>query len=92
MQRSVCGSQARNRHAKWRTTDIIQSGIVEEFDRTRVAAMFATDAHLQIWACGAATFDPQLYELTNALDIQRLEWVGTQSPSHHDPVHSPSHE
>src|ERR1041385_1088898 len=41
-------SQARYRHAIRRTAHVVQSNLITESDRLRVAAVFAADADLQI--------------------------------------------
>src|SRR5215469_16297112 len=49
--------QAGDRHTERTATDVIQTDLVAELDRVRIAAVLAANANLQIAACGPALLD-----------------------------------
>src|ERR1043166_9908312 len=67
-----CG-QARYGHAIRRTAHVVQSNLITESDRLRVAAVFAADADLQIGFDVAATLGPDPHQLAAASGGEPLE-------------------
>lgn len=45
----LCCCQTCNRYTEWRTGYIVQTNLMAEFYRSRVAAMFATDSYMKFW-------------------------------------------
>jgi len=43
--------QTGNRHAEWRSTDIVEPNLLTERDRSRITAVLSADAQLDIGKC-----------------------------------------
>src|SRR5207253_4633952 len=69
-----CG-QARYGNSIRRTAHVVQSDLVAESDRLRVAAVFAADADLQIGFDVPATLGADTHQLADAFGVQYLEGI-----------------
>src|SRR5205823_6386574 len=65
-------------HPAWRTADIVESDLVAEGNRGRVAAVFAADTDFKVTPRGPPSLDGQPHEATNPLLVDRLKWIGRQ--------------
>src|ERR1700687_2112844 len=72
---SLRRGQPRDRHAVGRARDVVQSDLVAERDRSRIAAMLAADPDLDVRAGLAAAGDADLHQLADAVAIDRDEGV-----------------
>src|SRR6202020_3346439 len=70
--------QPRDRHAVGRALDIIEANLVAERDRSRIAAMLAANADLEIGAGLAPARDPDPDQLADAVAIDRDERIDLQ--------------
>src|SRR6478735_5877346 len=70
--------QPRDRHAVRRARDVVQTGLVAEEHRGRIAAMLAADADLERGPGLAAALAADLDQLADALDVERGERVVLQ--------------
>src|SRR3989454_5370157 len=75
-QRRLRRREPRARHAERRRRDVRQTGLVEELDRRRIAAVLAADPDLQVLARLAAPLDAHAHHGSDALAIEDLERVG----------------
>ena len=74
----LSGGEPGDRDAHWRARDVVQANAFAEADAVRVAAVLAAEAQLQRWVRGAALFDGDLDEATDAKLIDALERVVQQ--------------
>src|SRR5262249_522167 len=74
-QRRLRRRQPRDRHAIGRARDVVETALVAEEGRGRIATMFATDAELQAVAHLATTLARDIDQLADALDVERGERV-----------------
>src|SRR5689334_5606449 len=75
LQRGMSCRQACHWHTERGAGYIVVADHVTELYRVRVAAMFATDAHFQIWAGLAALCNGPLHQGAHAVSIDRLEGI-----------------
>src|SRR5271154_991427 len=73
--RRLCRSQTRDRHAKWRATDVAQADAMAEFHGVGVTAVFAADAELDVGPRLAAFRDGDFHELADAGLVNRGERI-----------------
>src|SRR5262245_7537596 len=78
-QRGLRRGQPRHRDTVGAGADVIESDLVEEMNRRRVAAVLAADAELEIGPHRAAAFDADAHEIADALDVDRRERVALQN-------------
>src|ERR1700733_7986415 len=74
-ERGLRGGEACDRHAVRRAGDVIETDLVTERHRGRIAAMFAADADLQVGTGLAATRDADLDQFADAVAIDRDERI-----------------
>ena len=72
----LSSSQTCDGHAERRAAHVVQAGLVEEADRSGVAAMFAADAALQVGALATATLHTEFHQLTDTFLVEGVERVG----------------
>lgn len=72
---SLRGSEARDGHAVRRAGNVIQTYLVAELDGRRVAAVFAADSAVEIFAFALAELDRSFHKLADAYRIQAGERV-----------------
>src|SRR5690242_16377467 len=74
-ERSLRSGEPCDRHAIRRTRHVVQSDLVTEIHRRRIAAVLTADSHLQIAARGTATLHRDLHQFAHALAIDRDERI-----------------
>src|SRR5579883_219369 len=82
-ERGLRGREPSDRHAEWRAGHIVEPSRVAECDRSRIAAMLAADADLELVAHGTPALDTDANELADAFAIDRHEWIRRQDATRH---------
>src|SRR5262249_19387662 len=77
-ERGLGGRQARDRHPERRARDVVEPDGIAERDRSRIAAMLAADAELEIVPRLAPALDRNLDELADAFTVERDERIDRQ--------------
>src|SRR5277367_1547553 len=78
-ERGLCCGEPRDRHAIGRARDVIEADLVAERHRSRIAAMLAADADLEIGPRLAAARDADLDQFADAVAIDRDERIDLQN-------------
>src|SRR6056297_2591293 len=73
--RQLCGSESRHRHPERRTGHVGKSRIAAECNRFGIAAMFAADRQDNVGIGRATALCPDAQQLSDAIDIEAVEWV-----------------
>ena len=68
--------EACHRHTERAAAHVVHTVLVEELGCRRVAAMFATDAALEVGASATATLDTHLHQLADTFLVEVVERVG----------------
>src|SRR6516165_1838576 len=79
-QRRLGGREPRERHAERRAGDVVETDLLAERDRLRVASVLPADAELDPVLHAAPTLDGDPHEVADAGRIQRLERVALEDP------------
>src|SRR6516162_1949490 len=79
----LCRGKPCNRHTERRTGDVVESDLVTECNRGRIAAVLAADADLEAAASGAAALDADAHELADAFSIDRDERIASHDAARH---------
>src|SRR5580698_2280016 len=74
-QRRLRRGETRHRHAVRRARHVIQTDLLAELDRRRIAAMLAANAKFQIGLHRAAFFRGDAHHFADALDVDRDERI-----------------
>ena len=74
-ERCLGGSEPRDRHAIGRARHVVESDLVAERHRCRIAAVFAADADLEARPGLAAAGDADLDEFADAVAVDRNERI-----------------
>src|SRR5262245_5247689 len=77
-ERGLRCREASDRHAVGRARDIVETDLVAERHRGRIAAMLAADADLEIGPDLAAAGDADLHQFADAVPIDRDERIDLQ--------------
>src|SRR5262249_20344082 len=75
--------QSRDRHPIRGTAHIVESDLITELDRGRIAAVLAADSDFEVRPRGPALFEAHLDEDAHTIAIQLLERIGFQDPFRH---------
>src|SRR5271156_5377811 len=65
----LCRRQTRGQHAEWRAGNVIHSDLMAEFNRRRIAAVFAANPHFKTWPGLASTFDSDSHQFPHPVAI-----------------------
>src|SRR5438105_13168444 len=77
--RGLRRGEPRDRHAIGRARHVIEADLVAEGDGSRIPAMFAADADLEIWPRLAAARNTDLHQLADTVALDRNEWIHLQN-------------
>src|ERR1700693_1430783 len=75
LERGLGGCEASERDAVWRARDVVEAELVAEGDRRGLAAVLATDAHLQVLLHAPAALDGDPHQLPYPTLVEDLERV-----------------
>src|SRR5687767_14478095 len=78
-QRRLGRRQTRDWDTKRRTTDIVQSNLVAERDRTRIAAMFAANSDFKVRLYTPTSLGAGANQLAHPFSIEHLKWIFRQN-------------
>src|SRR6266852_8408376 len=70
--------QTRHRHSEWTARDVVQTQLVAEVDRVRVASMLAADPDLEVLPRLSTLGDGHRHQPPHAVLVDRLEGVARQ--------------
>ncbi len=79
-ERGLGSGETGDRHAVGRARDVVETDLVAERHRGRVAAMLTANTDLEIGSGLAAAGDADLDEFTDAVAIDRDERIDFQDP------------
>src|SRR3984957_6034149 len=77
-ERRLRRCKARDRHAERRAGNVVEPDLVAERDRSRVAAVLAADAELELRAYLAAALGRDPHQFADAIAIDRDERIDRQ--------------
>ena len=74
----MSSSQTRNRHTERRAGNVVQANLVAEHHGTRITAVFAADAQLQVRTGLTTQLRSHLHQLANAVRVQTSEGIALE--------------
>src|SRR6478672_3768085 len=77
-ERGLRRGKPGDRHAERRARYIVETDLVAERDRRRIAAVLAADANLEVFAHPAAALDADPHQRADAIAIDRHERIARQ--------------
>ena len=78
-QRRLRGREAGDRDAEGRARDVVETRLLAEGDRGRIAAVLAADAELEVGAGRAAALGGDGDEFADAFGVQGHERIGLRA-------------
>src|SRR3954454_16387093 len=77
-ERGLRGGEPRDRHAERRARHVVEPDLVAERDRSRIAAVLAADADLEVLAHLAAPLDADPHQRADDVAVDRDERISRQ--------------
>src|SRR5947207_14791325 len=77
-ERGLRRGEPRDRHAERRARHVVEPDLVAEHDRSRIAAVLAADADLEVPAHLAAALDADPNQRADAIAVDRPERIARQ--------------